>query len=48
MIQVLKRVEANKGSRGVDMIPVQSLRQHIIKNWESIKAQIGRILVLGN
>ncbi|MFJ7918099.1 MULTISPECIES: group II intron reverse transcriptase/maturase [unclassified Lysinibacillus] len=40
MIQALKRVEANKGSRGVDMMPVQTLRQHILENWESIKAQI--------
>jgi len=40
MIQALKRVEANKGSHGVDMMPVQTLRQHILENWESIKAQI--------
>ncbi|EON70225.1 Retron-type reverse transcriptase [Lysinibacillus sphaericus OT4b.31] len=40
MIQALKRVEANKGSQGVDMMPVQTLRQHILENWESIKAQI--------
>ncbi len=32
MIQALKRVEANKGSRGVDMMPVQTLRQHILEN----------------
>ena len=40
MIQALKRVEANKGSQGVDMMPVQTLRQHILENWESIKSQI--------
>ncbi|MFC9543024.1 group II intron reverse transcriptase/maturase, partial [Lysinibacillus sp. NPDC056959] len=40
MIQALKRVEANKGSHGVDMMPVQTLRKHILENWESIKAQI--------
>ena len=40
MIQALKRVEANKGSHGVDMMPVQTLRQHILENWESIKSQI--------
>ncbi|MBG9452874.1 hypothetical protein ABE61_01920 [Lysinibacillus sphaericus] len=39
MIQAL-RVEANKGSQGVDMMTVQTLRQHILENWESIKAQI--------
>lgn len=40
MIQALKRVVANKGSQGVDMMPVQTLHQHILENWESIKAQI--------
>jgi len=40
MIQALKRVEANKGSHGVDMMPVQTLRQHIIENWKNIKSQI--------
>ena len=40
MIQALKRVEANKGSHGVDMMPVQTLRQHILENWETIKSQI--------
>ena len=40
MIQALKRVEANKGSPGVDMMPVQTLRQHILENWETIKSQI--------
>ena len=40
MIQALKRVEANKGSHGVDMMPVQALRKHILENWETIKSQI--------
>lgn len=40
MIQAIKRVEANKGSHGVDMMPVQTLRQHILDNWETMKAQI--------
>ena len=40
IIQALKRVEANKGSHGVDMMPVQTLRQHILENWETIKSQI--------
>ena len=40
MIQALKRVEANKGSHGVDMMPVQTLRQHILENWETLKSQI--------
>ena len=40
MLQALKRVEQNKGSHGVDMMPVQNLRQHILENWESIKEAI--------
>ena len=40
MIQALKRVEANKGSHGVDMMPVQTLRQHILENWDTIKSKI--------
>jgi len=33
-------VEKNKGSHGVDMMPVQNLRQHIVENWLTIKEQI--------
>lgn len=40
MIQALKRVEDNKGSHGVDMMPVETLRQHILETWETIKSQI--------
>ncbi|MFC5559105.1 group II intron reverse transcriptase/maturase, partial [Ureibacillus thermophilus] len=40
MLQALKRVEQNKGSHGVDMMPVQNLRQHIIENWLTIKEAI--------
>src|SRR5690606_24332020 len=40
MLLALKRVEQNKGSRGVDMMPVQNLRQHILENWPSIKEAI--------
>lgn len=40
MLQALKRVEKNKGSHGVDMMPVQNLRQHIVENWLTIKEQI--------
>ena len=40
MLQALKRVEKNKGSHGVDMMPVQNLRQHIVENWLTIKKQI--------
>ena len=40
MLQALKRVEQNKGSHGVDRMPVQNLRQHIVENWQSIKEAI--------
>jgi RNA-directed DNA polymerase len=40
MLQALKRVEKNKGSHGVDMMPVQILRQHIKDTWELTKEQI--------
>lgn len=40
MLQALKRVEQNKGSHGVDMMPVQNLRQHIVENWLTIKEAI--------
>lgn len=40
MLQALKRVEQNKGSHGVDMMPVQNLRQHIVENWQTIKEAI--------
>lgn len=40
MILALKRVERNKGSHGVDMMPVQTLRAHIFENWHTIKTQV--------
>ena len=40
MLRALRRVEQNKGSHGVDMMPVQNLRQHIVENWLSIKEEI--------
>ena len=40
MLLALKRVERNKGKHGVDMMPVQTLRKHILENWSTIKAQI--------
>lgn len=40
LLPALKRVERNKGSHGVDEIPVQNLRAHIKKHWESIKAEL--------
>jgi len=40
MLLALKRVEQNKGSHGVDMMPVQNLRKHIVENWSSLKEDI--------
>lgn len=37
LLTALKRVERNKGSHGVDEMPVQNLRTHVLTHWESIK-----------
>jgi group II intron reverse transcriptase/maturase len=40
LLTALKRVERNKGSHGVDGMPVQNLRWHIMEHWESLKAEL--------
>ena len=40
MLLALKRVERNKGSHGVDGMPVQNLRKHLVENWSFIKTSI--------
>lgn len=40
LLSALKRVERNKGSHGVDEMPVQNLRKHILKHWESLKVEL--------
>ena len=40
LLLALKRVERNKGSHGVDKMPVKFLRQHLVENWLSIKEAI--------
>jgi RNA-directed DNA polymerase len=40
MLLALKRVEQNKGSHGVDKMPVQNLRQHLVENWTSVREAI--------
>lgn len=40
MLLALKRVEKNKGSHGVDKMPVQNLRQHLVENWSPIREAI--------
>lgn len=40
LISALKRVERNQGSHGVDEMPVQNLRAHLMEHWAEIKKQI--------
>lgn len=40
LLLALKRVERNKGSHGVGDMPVQNLRQHIMKHWKSMKMEL--------
>lgn len=40
LLTALKRVETNKGSHGVDGMPVTSLRQHILHHWPEIRRSI--------
>lgn len=40
LLEALKRVEANKGSHGVDGMSVKSLREHIKQNWQTIRQAI--------
>ncbi|MFS0689836.1 group II intron reverse transcriptase/maturase [Sporosarcina sp. 179-K 8C2 HS] len=40
LLFALKRVERNKGSHGVDEMPVQNLRKHFLKHWDSMKMEL--------
>jgi RNA-directed DNA polymerase len=40
LLEALKRVEANKGSHGVDGMSVKLLREHIKQNWLTIRQAI--------
>ncbi|MBM7645206.1 group II intron reverse transcriptase/maturase [Scopulibacillus daqui] len=40
LILALKRVERNKGSHGVDEMPVQNLRAHIMTHWPALRRQL--------
>lgn len=40
LLSALKRVEANKGSHGVDGMSVKSLREHILQNWHQLRQAI--------
>jgi len=40
LLSALKRVEANKGSHGVDGMSVRTLREHILQNWYQLRQAI--------
>ena len=40
MIAALRRVEANKGSAGIDELTVESLRPYLQEHWLHIKEQL--------
>ena len=40
LLLALKRVEKNKGAHGVDNMPVQNLRAHILEHWETLKTEL--------
>ncbi|MFZ3580512.1 reverse transcriptase domain-containing protein, partial [Virgibacillus sp. DJP39] len=40
LILALKRVERNKGSHGVDEMPVQSLRAYVTKHWNALREEL--------
>lgn len=39
-LRALKRVEKNKGSHGIDQMPVQNLRAHMVENWNDLKSSL--------
>ena len=40
LLLALKRVEKNKGSHGIDKMPVESLRPHFLEHWHTLKEQL--------
>lgn len=40
MLSALAKVEANKGSHGIDGMSVKDLRRHIVQNWQTIRESI--------
>lgn len=40
LIRALNRVVRNKGSHGVDEMPAQNLRAHIIEHWDTMKMEL--------
>ena len=40
LIEAMRQVEGNKGAAGVDGMEVGELRQHLVLNWEKIRAKL--------
>src|SRR5699024_2082978 len=40
LLLALERVEKNKGSHGVDKMPVESLREYFVVHWHTLKGEI--------
>ena len=40
MMEALRRVEANKGAKGVDGLTVEHLRAHLVAHWVAIKEEL--------
>lgn len=40
LIRALNRVVRNKGSHGVDEMPAQNLRAHVIEHWDTMKMEL--------
>jgi RNA-directed DNA polymerase len=40
LIRAIKRVERNKGSHGVDEMPVQNLRAYFLEHWDTMKMDL--------
>ena len=40
LLLALERVEKNKGSHGVDQMPVESLREYFVEHWHVLKDEI--------
>ena len=42
LLLALQRVEKNKGSHGMDKMPVESLRAYFVEHWHTLKEKILR------
>ena len=40
LLRAIKRVERNKGSHGVDEMPVQNLRAYFLEHWDTMKMEL--------